>query len=434
MQPEAGLPQALEEWLQLLEKRHAVEIRLGLDRISVPYAKMGGRPDAAVFLVAGTNGKGSVCALLEAILLAGGYRVGCYTSPHLLHFNERVRVNGKPVDDRLLVNALAAVEAAREETDLTYFEHVTLAALEIFRQAPLDALILEVGMGGRLDAVNLVDPDCAIVTSVDLDHQAFLGSDREMIGMEKAGIFRAGRPAVCADPAPPRSLLKHAEELNVSLWICGRDYGFIGQPQQWYYWRCKNLGECTEPVRRAGLAYPALRGKNQLWNAAAAMMALDVLCDRLPLSMQAIREGMMLVTLPGRFQVLPGRPVVVLDVAHNPQAAGVLAENLGAMGYFPETIAVFGMLADKDISGVVSAVREKIDLWFLSDLHGARGLTSRVLAATLVEMGIDKAKIRCFGTPSEAFGAARKTVEDNGRIVTFGSFLMVADVLSTLQA
>lgn len=323
-------PRTLAGWLQLLEQRHAQAIQLGLERVAQVRAALGADPDALVITVGGTNGKGSCCAMLEAILLAEGYRVGCYTSPHLLRYNERVRVDGKDVADEALVEAFDAVEAARGDTPLTYFEHGTLAAWEVFRRQAPDVVILEVGLGGRLDAVNVFDADCALVTGIALDHMDYLGDTREAIGFEKAGIFRAGRPAVCGDPQPPASLLEHAEAIGAQLWISGRDFGFGGDRQQWGYWRYQAPPAQGALVKRGGLAYPALRGANQLLNAAAVMTVLDAVRDRIPVSMQAIRQGLMLVEVPGRFQVLPGRPAVVLDVAHNPQAAGVLAENLGA--------------------------------------------------------------------------------------------------------
>lgn len=428
-----SLPQTLDGWLGLLEQRHGQAIRLGLDRVQTVRAALGADPDAVLITVGGTNGKGSTCAMLEAILLAEGYRVGCYTSPHLLRYNERVRVNGVDASDEQLIAGFAAVEAARGDTPLTYFEHGTLAAWEVFRTAAPDVIILEVGLGGRLDAVNVFDADCAIVTSVAMDHMDYLGDTREAIGFEKAGIFRAGRPAVCGDPQPPASLREHAEAIGAMLWISGRDFGFGGDQQQWGYWRYPAPGARGALTKRGGLAYPALRGANQLLNAAAVFTALDTLRSRIPVSMQAIRQGLMLVEVPGRFQVLPGKPTVVLDVAHNPQAAGVLAENLGGMGFYPETWAVLGMLADKDVEGVAALMRHRVDHWLLADLPGPRGLDAESLAARLhaAEVGGD---VRCFASPEQAFAAARKSAAEGDRIVAFGSFLTVADVLAAIRA
>jgi dihydrofolate synthase / folylpolyglutamate synthase len=430
---EMPLPQTLDGWLALLEGRHAQTIRLGLERAQAVREALGPGPDAVVMTVGGTNGKGSTCAMLESILLAAGYRVGCYTSPHLLRYNERVRVDGRDATDEQLLAGFAAVEAARGDTPLTYFEHGTLAAWSIFQRVLPDVIILEVGLGGRLDAVNVFDPDCAIVTSVAMDHMDYLGDTRDAIGREKAGIFRAGRPAVCGDPQPPASLTAYAEAIGAELWISGRDFGFGGDRQQWGYWRYAEPRARGALVKRGGLAYPALRGANQLLNAAAVITALETLRSRLPVSMQAIRQGLMLVDVPGRFQVLPGRPAVVLDVAHNPQAAGVLAENLGSMGFFPETYAVFGMLRDKDVDGVIALMRGRVDHWLLADLPGARGLAAEDLAARIRAAGVS-ADIQCFRSPAAAFAAAQKRAAEGDRIVAFGSFLTVADVLAAIRA
>ncbi|ENO90156.1 bifunctional tetrahydrofolate synthase/dihydrofolate synthase [Thauera linaloolentis] len=429
----SALPRTLDGWLQLLEQRHAQSIQLGLERVAAVRAALGPDPDAVVITVGGTNGKGSCCAMLEAILLAEGYRVGCYTSPHLLRYNERVRLDGKEASDEALVEAFQVVEAARGSTPLTYFEHGTLAAWSAFRKHGPDVIILEVGLGGRLDAVNVFDADCALVTSVALDHMDYLGDSRDAIGFEKAGIFRAGRPAVCGDPQPPATLLAHADSIGAQLWVSGRDFGFGGDRQQWGYWRYQAPPAQGVLAKRGGLAYPALRGANQLLNAAAVMTVLDALKSRIPVSMQAIRQGLMLVDVPGRFQVLPGRPAVVLDVAHNPQAAGVLAENLGSMGFYPETWAVFGMLGDKDAEGVVALMKARVDHWLLADLPGPRGLKAEELALRLRTAGVDT-DIRCFPSPKHAYAAAQQEAGEGDRIVAFGSFLTVAEVLDAVKA
>lgn len=416
------LPETLAGWLSLLEARHGQAIQLGLDRVRQVRDALNLAQTCPVFTVGGTNGKGSTCALLESVLLAAGYRVGLYTSPHLLRYNERVRIAGHEVDDQVLVEAFAEVERARGETPLTYFEHGTLAAWVAFCRAGLEAIILEVGLGGRLDAVNVFEPDCAIVTSVALDHMEFLGNDREAIGFEKAGIFRAGKPAICSDPLPPASLLAHAEAIGARLLVSGRDFGFAGDQQQWAFWLAGG-------ARRGGLAYPALRGTNQLLNASAVMAACELVRDILPVPMQAIRQGFMLVDLPGRFQVLPGRPSVILDVAHNPQAAGVLNENLASMGFFPETWAVIGMLADKDVPGVIRLLRDRVDHWLVATLPGPRGLSAGRLAGILREAGVS-VDISEFGSPNAAYQAARDRAAEGDRIVVFGSFLTVADVLA----
>ncbi|NMF88707.1 bifunctional tetrahydrofolate synthase/dihydrofolate synthase [Aromatoleum petrolei] len=419
-------PDSLSGCLELLESRHATQIQLGLERVSRVRDALGVRSDAVVITVGGTNGKGSTCAMLEAILLAAGYRVGCYTSPHLLRYNERVRIDGREVEDRILVDAFRAVEEARGHTSLTYFEQGTLAAWWVFCREPLDVVILEVGLGGRLDAVNAIDPDCAIVTGIAMDHMDWLGDTREKIGLEKAGIFRAGRPAICADPMAPATLVDHARAIGAELKLVGQDFGHSGDRTQWAWWS-------KGGVRRGGLAYPALRGANQLLNASAVLMALETLRQRIPVSMQAVRQGLMLVELPGRFQVLPGKPSVVLDVAHNPQAAGVLSENLSNMGFFPETWAVLGMLADKDVEGVVRLIEDRVDHWMLVSLPGARGLSAERLAERLRSVGV-RGDIQLFAEPVEGYEAARQSAGEGDRIVAFGSFLTVADVLAAARA
>lgn len=376
-----------------------------------------------VITVGGTNGKGSTCAMLEHILLCAGYRVGLYTSPHLLDYNERVRIDGRLVSDEALCASFADVEAARGDIPLTYFEFGTLAAWQAFSAAGVDAVILEVGLGGRLDAVNAFDADCAIVTAVDLDHMDYLGKTREAIGFEKAGIFRSGRPAIVGDAQPPQSLLDHAQHIGAELQVLGRDFGYLSEQGQWTFWSRRG--------RRGGLAHPALRGAIQLANASTAIVALESLAERLPVSMQDIRRGLIEVELPGRFQVLPGRPTVVLDVGHNPQAAGVLADNLASMAFHPETWAVFGMLADKDIAGVVERVKDRIDHWLTASLPGPRGMGGEALADILANHGIRADA--CFASPADAYLAAKERAGENDRIVAFGSFLTVAGVLYAID-
>jgi len=416
---------SLAEWLEYIERIHPKSIELGLERVAKVREALGRSSPAAVFTVAGTNGKGSTCAMLEAILLAAGYKVGLYTSPHLLRYNERVRVDGVPVADTRLCEAFEAVERARGDVQLTYFEFGTLAAWVIFAAEPLDAAILEVGLGGRLDAVNAFDCDCALLTSVALDHMDYLGDTRERIGAEKAGIFRPGKPAIVADPDPPRSVHERASAIGADLRLVGRDFGYQRQGRQWMFWG--PLG------RRSGLAYPALRGARQLANASAALAALDVLRVRLPVGMQDIRNGLARVELPARFQVLPGRPAVVLDVAHNPQAAAVLAENLDDMGFYPQTHAVFGMLRDKDIGGVCRAVKGRISTWLAAGLSVPRGASAQALAHALASAGA-AGEVSCFDNPREAYAAATKRANENDRIVVFGSFHTVAEVMQAIEA
>ncbi|MGN6580998.1 MAG: bifunctional tetrahydrofolate synthase/dihydrofolate synthase [Bordetella sp.] len=426
--PDASTP--LDGWLHYLEVLHAKPIDLGLQRVSEVARRLDIRLDAVKFVVGGTNGKGSTCAMLEAMLLAAGYKVGLYTSPHLIHFNERVRINGELVTDKALVEQFHAIETARAEISLSYFEYTTLAALRLFAQSGLDAVVLEVGLGGRLDAVNIVDADCSVITSVDLDHMDYLGDTREAIGFEKAHIYRAGRPAICSDPVPPQSLLDYADKIGADLWLFGRDFNYSGDRQQWAY------GGRSQ--RRSALAYPALRGANQLLNAAAAMAALESVRQRLPVPQQAVRLGLAQAVLPGRFQILPGQPLVILDVAHNPHAAAVLAQNLDNMGYHPYTYAVFGMLSDKDLAGVVAKLGSRIDHWYCAGLPGARGmpgeaLAERVRAALPVTpAGEDAPGVQACQDPAAAYAAARKRAGENDRILVFGSFLTVSAVMQAL--
>ena len=423
----------LNEWLNRLESLHPKAIDMGLERVAAVGIKLGLTFTCPVITVGGTNGKGSTCAMLESMLLQGGYHVGLYTSPHLLHFNERARIDGQIASDEELCLAFEAVEAARDGISLTYFEFTTLAILKRFADAKLDAVILEVGLGGRLDAVNIIDADVAIVTSVDLDHMDYLGDTREKIGFEKAGIFRPQRTAICSDPSPPASLTEHAQAIGADLWLFGRDFNYSGDRQQWNYG--------GRDQRRNSLAYPSLRGANQLLNASAALAALEALRDRLPLGAQEVRTGLVLVELPGRFQVLPGRPSVILDVAHNPHAAATLAQNLDNMGFHPETYAVFGAMSDKDIAGVISQLKDRIDHWYLTDLPLPRAASAEAIAAVLQASGVKEGRhggfektIRSFTTPLQAYTEAKRHAGENDRIAVFGSFLTVAGVMAEKKA
>jgi dihydrofolate synthase/folylpolyglutamate synthase len=415
----------LAGWLEYIERQHPQSIALGLDRIVPVLARLDAKLVCPVVSVGGTNGKGSVCAMLESMLRAAGYRVGLYSSPHLLRFNERVQLDGRAVGDAELCDALAAVERARGATPLTYFEFGTLAAGWLFARAGLDAVVLEVGLGGRLDAVNAFDADCAVLTSIGIDHVEYLGASRDAIGREKAGIFRRGRPAIIADPQPPASVLELASALDARTLLIGRDFGYASQDGQWRYW-----GPASQ---RSGLAHPALRGAVQLRNAAAALCALDALRARLPLTMQQVRTGLAQVVLPGRFQVLPGSPRVILDVAHNPEAARTLAANLAASGFAPETVAVCGMLRDKDIDGVLREVAPRVTRWHLASLPGPRGAAASELAAVLQAGGI-RAPCVQHSSPSQAFAAARESAREDDKILVFGSFVTVGEVMAYLEA
>lgn len=428
--PTPDAASSLSEWLVYLESIHTKSIDLGLARVSEVAARLGLALPMVKIVVGGTNGKGSTCAMLEAILLSAGYKVGLYTSPHLIDFNERARVNGTVASDGQLTEHFARVEQVRGQTTLTYFEFTTLAVLSLFDACALDVVVLEVGLGGRLDAVNIVDADCSIVTSVDIDHTEWLGETRELIGLEKAHIFRAGKPAICSDPQPPESLVTYARDVGCDLWLFGKDFNYSGDRQQWAY------GGRNQ--RRNALAYPALRGANQLLNASAALAALEALRDRIPVPQQAVRIGLSQAALPGRFQIIPGQPTVILDVAHNPHAAAVLSQNLDNMGFHPYTYAVFGMLSDKDIAGVVSRFGQKIDHWFCCDLPGPRATTGAALAEQ-VERALgtsvapdDTPLCSHHADPAQAYAQARERAHDNDRILVFGSFLTVASVLQAL--
>ncbi|MBT9505723.1 bifunctional tetrahydrofolate synthase/dihydrofolate synthase [Rhodoferax sp.] len=419
-------PHTLDEWLAFCEQLHPKNIDMGLDRVKVVANRMDIQFACPVITVAGTNGKGSTCAMLESILGQAGYRTGVYTSPHLVHFEERLRLQGESVNATELIASFASVEKARcqnnAEVSLTYFEFSTLAILNVMAHSQLDVVILEVGLGGRLDAVNIIEPDCAVITSVDLDHMEFLGPDRESIGFEKAGIMRTGRPVVVSDPMPPQSVLDHAKEIDADLWRFGVDFNVSGDKQQW--------GWAGRGRRYSGLAYPALRGANQLVNAAGVLAALATLRERLPVTAQAVRNGLAFVELPARFQIIPGQPTLVLDVAHNPHSVAALAANLDAMGYFPTTHAVFGAMADKDLALMLAKVNPLIDKWYFTDLptpraESAAGLLEKWQAQNTRR---DAKGVVCVD-PQQALQAAIDAADPTDRIVVFGSFYTVGGIL-----
>lgn len=421
-------PTTLPAWLALLESRHAeTHIDLGLDRVRKVKEALDLKFSCPVIMVAGTNGKGSTCSMLEAILLQAGYRTGLYIKPHFLDFNERARVNGEMASDAALVAAFDAVEASRGDVPLTYFEFTTLAIMQLMATSALDVAILEVGLGGRLDAVNVIDADVSIVTSVDIDHTDYLGDTREKIGFEKAGIYRPGKAAICSDPVPPQSLIDHANAIGADLWLLGRDFNYAGDKQQWSYG--------GRSLRRNSLAYPSLRGANQLLNAAAALAALEALRHELPVGAQEVRTGLVLVELPGRFQVLPGRPSVIYDVAHNPHAAAALAQNLANMGFYRFTYAVFGVMQDKDIDGVLAPMAQYVDHWCVAQLPSPRAADAAELAGRIAALKPSDARpgdwtAQAFADPAAAYEHALKQAGENDRIVVFGSFYTVAGVMA----
>ncbi|BDR08080.1 bifunctional folylpolyglutamate synthase/dihydrofolate synthase [Comamonas testosteroni] len=420
----------LDAWLAYCERLHPQNIALGLDRVREVAQRMGLQFDCPVITVAGTNGKGSTCAMLEAVALQSGFRPGVYTSPHLVHFEERCRVGGEIVKAEELIPHFEAVEQARvkdgKEVALTYFEFTTLAILRLMSLSRLDVAILEVGLGGRLDATNIIDADCAIITSIDLDHMELLGPDRESIGREKAGIMRAGRPVIVSDPVPPQSVIDHAAEIGADLWRFGKDFNYDGDKQQW--------GWAGRGRRYAGLAYPALRGANQLMNASGVLAAYEAIRGKLPVTAQAVRTGLSMVELPGRFQIVPGQPTLVLDVAHNPHSVAALTANLDAMGYFPTTHAVFGAMADKDWEPMLTKVGPLVDRWYFTDLPTPRADSAENLKAKLQQLqaqGVIRKDVsmQTFANPQQALDAAVAASEAADRIVVFGSFFTVGGVL-----
>jgi dihydrofolate synthase/folylpolyglutamate synthase len=411
----------LDDWLAHCERLHPKTIDMTLARTQAVRDALGLRFECPVITVAGTNGKGSTCAMLEAILLAAGYRVGLYIKPHLVHFEERCRIGGRPVDAQALLPYFEAVEAARGDTTLTYFEFTTLAILRCLAAAPLDVVILEVGLGGRLDAVNAIDTDCAVITSIDIDHTEYLGPDRESIGREKAHVMRAGKPAIVSDPMPPASVAAHAQTIGADLWLAGRDFNHSGDRQQW--------GWAGRGKRLHGLAYPALRGANQLVNAAGVLAALQALHERLPVAAQAVRQGLATVELAGRFQIVPGQPTLVLDVAHNPHSVAALTANLDAMGYYPTTHAVFGAMADKDLAPMLARIMPLIDRWHFTDLPMARAASASALAGHVRTAVPAERPVTTHPTPAAALSAALGAADPADRILVFGSFLTVGGVL-----
>lgn len=412
---------ALNDWLAWQETLHPQTIDMGLQRVAqVVHALALKRPAPLVISVAGTNGKGSCVALLESIFSAAGYKVGAYTSPHLLRYNERVRIAARAMDDTALCAAFERIDQARGDTSLTYFEFGTLAALDIFAAADLDIAILEVGLGGRLDAVNIIDADVALITSIGIDHVEWLGTDREAIGAEKAGIFRAGRAAVYGEADAPQSVQRHAEQTGASLLCLDRDYRYAVTAHGWDWW--------SAGVRYAALPLPNLPGTFQLQNAAAVLMVLLQVAATRPVSEAALHCGLTTAHLPGRFQILPGAVEWIVDVAHNPHGATALAKALEQRPCAGQTHLVLAMLADKDAQGVVGALRTQVDYWYCAGLSGARSQSGATLAARAGLGGAGAAS----GISVDVAGAcaqANATARAGDRIVVCGSFHTVAEAL-----
>jgi dihydrofolate synthase / folylpolyglutamate synthase len=456
----------LNQWLAYIEGLHPKNIEMGLERSRVVWSRVkstfGVDIVCPVITVAGTNGKGSTCAMLESVYTQAGYKTGVYSSPHLVHFLERCRIRNENANAIDFISACADVEAARcqkafekeAEVSLTYFEFTTLAFLLLMCRAAkagqLDVMILEVGLGGRLDTVNIIDTDCAIVTSIDLDHTEFLGPDRESIGFEKAGIMRAGKPAIVSDPMPPQSVIDHAKKIGADLWRMGTDFNYSGDKLQWG-WAGRAAAEppqggtdhsggngdapaqsmgAQRSKRFSGLAYPALRGANQLMNASGVLAAVSAMNERLPITAQAVRNGMAFVELPGRFQIVPGQPALVLDVAHNPHSVAALTANLDAMGFYPTTHAVFGAMADKDLTPMLLKLAPIVDRWYFTDLPTARAASAVDLQSRWQALNTRADAVSSvYTSPQAGLDAAVAAADAADRIIVFGSFYTVGGVL-----
>jgi dihydrofolate synthase/folylpolyglutamate synthase len=413
---------SLPDWLDWQQRLYPKEIELGLDRVGEVWVHLHQGPfPAKVISVAGTNGKGSCVAFLDAILRSAGYRTCCYTSPHLLRYNERIRIDGEEASDEWICEAFQAVDEARKDTPLTYFEFVTLAALKIFTEQRPDVVILEVGLGGRLDAVNIIDADLALITTINLDHADWLGDTRERIALEKAGILRCGKPAVYGQVDPPATLLKYAAGLGTELFVAGRDYGFRTIADGWA-WRC-------DDKEIPDLPRPALKGGFQLENASAVLMALALLEGDLPIGVEQIRRGLLQVRLPGRFQILPGSTQTIIDVAHNPEAASALADNLALLANGGRTLAIFSVLSDKDIEQIAIPLKERIDHWYLFELEGERASNLERMTKGLLRAGVAGSTITALPSLEHALSEAERKAGERDRLVVFGSFLTVAAVL-----
>jgi len=413
---------SLDEWLGWQESLNPKEIDLGLERVSRVLHQAGhdNHFNCPLVTVAGTNGKGSVAAFLEAITLAEGYTVCTYTSPHLLHYNERIRINGIEIDDESLCKAFERIDQARGDEELTYFEFGTLAAIELFMVAKPDLIIMEIGLGGRLDAVNIMQPDVAVITTIAIDHTDWLGTDRETIGFEKAGILRAGGTAVCGDKNPPQSLLRYAADLAVELKLIGEHYRVEVQGNQW--------GLCVEADCMDKLPLPVLAGEFQLTNAATAIMALKSL-QGFRLSIKAIKQGLLHAYLPGRFQTIRQQPVVIVDVAHNLQAAASLVSQLKAHICKGRTYAVVAMLADKPVTDVVEQVSSEIDSWYTAGLESVpRGLSAKLMAAAVEQQASD-VKLSAASTVTDACAQVMAAAGKDDRVIIFGSFYTVAEAM-----
>ena len=414
----------LNDWIGYIESIHPSTIDLTLERIEIVIERLNLDISFPILTIGGTNGKGSTCSILESIYKEAGYKVACYTSPHFLHFNERIKIQAVAVSDELICEAFSRIESAREGVTLTYFEYGTIAAMIIFSEAHVDVAILEVGLGGRLDAVNVFDADCAIVTTVDLDHMDYLGHTREAIGFEKAGIYRTEKTAIFGDFDPPQSLIKHAELIHADLKIIGKDFGYEVHHDSFDF--------LIDSSFVMNLPLPKLQGDFQLANATNALMALKAMEDKLPLTEISIQKGITLTLLPGRFQEVKTMPSLIFDVAHNPQAARFLSHNLKKHVVLGKTIAVFSILKDKDIFGVINELNLDIDDWFIAEIQNERAASIENIFNTIQKINLS-AHIEAFKNIQEAYQFASKEVTRNDRIIVFGSFFTVADIMKIIS-
>ena len=411
---------SLKDWLGYIESIHLFKIDLTLERIKVVVERLNLDISFSIITVGGTNGKGSTCAILESIYKEAGYKVGCYTSPHFLQFNERIKLQAVPVSDDLICEAFTKIESVRKGISLTYFEYGTVAAMSIFADADIDIAILEVGLGGRLDAVNIFDSDCAIVTTIDLDHMDYLGHTREAIGFEKAGIYRANKIAICGDFDPPQSLINHCESIQAELKILGKDFAYKAHHDSFDF--------SIDSSFVINLPLPRLQGFFQLANASNALMAVKIMEDQLPLTENAIQHGIASVSLPGRFQEVKTNPSLILDVAHNPHAARSLSDNLRAYSVSGKTTAIFSILKDKDIVGVVEAVSHDIDAWYVAEIQNERAANIDTISKSIQKVN-PSAHIVPFKNIKQAYQFASNRVSRNDRIIAFGSFYTVSDIM-----
>lgn len=411
----------LEQWLRWQESLHPREIDLGLDRVREVLQRMQlGEPSFKVISVAGTNGKGSCVAMLDAIYRAAGYKVGAYTSPHIKRYHERIVINGQPVSDDALCDMFERVDRCRRDVSLTYFEFGTLAAIGLFYQAQVDVAILEVGLGGRLDAVNIMDADVALITSIGLDHEAWLGNSRDVIALEKAGIARAQHPVVCGDPEPPAGLLDHLVGLQAPLFLINRDFHYQPISGRWDWQSADH--------QLSGLPMPALKGDFQLLNAASVLMAVDLLARELPVTHDDIHTGLQTVTLPGRLQEIPGQVTLLVDVAHNPQSAKALAAELTRQPCQGQTRAVFALLKDKDVAGILQAINGVVDAWYIAQLSVERAMMAGDIVQQLRRIDA-VVPVVCYDSVELAKNAAIEACAPGDRVVVFGSFHVVSEVL-----